>query len=281
MDSIKAIQNYISFLVTECGLSVTLHPMEREELITPSELMLYNSHDNAYCTCVKTSREGHAVCVAQQKKVLDKCHQKGDRFGGVCHAGVFEYVYPISNGEKILGFVSVGGYQSERFETYLRRTAEQLSIPEGRLRDAYHTLKPTQISAERVDTLIIPLCRMLELAYRTEESSPADAEQTIHRILRYVQRHYDTDITSQSLCREFSCSRSYLSHMFRNTVGKGFRAYLIDLRLEHAKHLLTCSGLTVTEIAFSVGFNDSNYFSDVFKRKTGKSPLCYRKTARK
>jgi AraC-like DNA-binding protein len=52
---------------------------------------------------------------------------------------------------------------------------------------------------------------------------------------------------------------------------------LTSLRIEDAKLLLLNSELTVTEIAFSVGYGDSNYFSNIFKQKVGMSPRDYRK----
>ncbi len=51
----------------------------------------------------------------------------------------------------------------------------------------------------------------------------------------------------------------------------------LALRLSHAKRLLKYSTLNVTEISFAVGFSDANYFSNVFKRREGLSPLAYRR----
>lgn len=277
MKTIDSIKNYITFLVTDCGLSVTLHPLEKESIISPSELMLYNIHTNSYCTCIKTAEGGQTKCIAQQKKVLAHCREHMGSFCGVCHGGVFEYIYPISNGETILGFISVGSYQTEQKEPYLSKAADQFHISPDHLRNAYETLKPILPPKEKIDTLIVPLCQMLELAYRTAEPGTPDSDRLIDRILQYIRQNYAVNLTSEAICLAFSCSRSYLSHAFKTVVGKSFREYLVDLRLRHAKHLLRFSNLTVTEIAFSVGFNDSNYFSSVFKYKVGVSPLTYRK----
>ena len=280
MDTIEAIKNYIQFLITECGLSVTLHPKEKEALITLSELMVYNIHRNSYCTCIKTAENGQAMCVAQQEKVHARCRERKESFCGICHGGVLEYIYPISNGETILGFISVSGYQAQNGEAYLQKTAERFSIPLAQLKTAYETLNATIPPKSKVDTLITPLCQMLELAYRTKTTPAPTDDRLMTGILRYIRQNYAMNITSESLCREFSCSRSYLSHSFKSVVGQSLREHLIDLRLSHAKHLLRFSSLTVTEIAFSVGFNDSNYFSGVFKKNVGVSPLAYRKNGR-
>jgi AraC family L-rhamnose operon transcriptional activator RhaR/AraC family L-rhamnose operon regulatory protein RhaS len=54
--------------------------------------------------------------------------------------------------------------------------------------------------------------------------------------------------------------------------------YLIQLRLQNAMRLLRNSRLTVSQIAFEVGFNDSNYFTRQFSKRKGVSPLAYRKS---
>ena len=53
--------------------------------------------------------------------------------------------------------------------------------------------------------------------------------------------------------------------------------YVQNLRITQAKKLLREGKFSITEIAFQVGFNDSNYFSSCFKKATGISPLEYRK----
>ena len=239
--------------------------------------MEYNIHDNSYCAYVKSTSSGQKICNAQQKKVFERCLNEQEAFCGICHAGVFEYVYPIFDGERILGFISVSGYMSALGEQHISNTAERLDVSCDILIKAYGTLKSEIPTKQRVDTLIIPLCKMIELAYRKTEKDIRETDKLIDRILRYVRQNYKSSITAELICREFSCSRSYLSHTFKNAVGNSFSEYLIHLRINHAKHLLEFSSLNITEIAFSVGFNDSNYFSSVFKKHVGITPLAYRK----
>lgn len=118
---------------------------------------------------------------------------------------------------------------------------------------------------------------MLELAYRSVESSLGERDR-ITSVRRYVMRNYASDITTERICKEFHGSRSGFSHTFKKETGKSFREYLTEVRLSHAKRLLKYSNLTVTEIALSVGFNDANYFSNVFKKYLGTSPTAYRKS---
>jgi len=265
---IESIKNYVTFLITECGLEITLHPLEKEELITLSDLALFNIHHNPYCTLVKAA--GQSECIAQQKKVLARC--SGGAFCGVCHAGVFEYIYPISDGKNVLGFICVGGYRQDGDR--VDKTSQRFGIDKSLLSSAFGTLKPPP-SKERIDTLVLPLCNMLELAYLKSQSTGKSGR--IDKILQYTRRHCDENITVDLLCDKFDCSRSYISHAFKTVTGKSFRQYVTHLRISHAKRLLEMTSLSVTQIAFSVGFNDSNYFSTAFLKSVGVSPLKYRK----
>lgn len=73
-----------------------------------------------------------------------------------------------------------------------------------------------------VDTLVIPLVRMLELAYI---SSPAEDSRAIKisAVKNCINRSYSQKLSLELISREFSCSRSYISHMFKKNTGKSFR----------------------------------------------------------
>jgi two-component system response regulator YesN len=119
---------------------------------------------------------------------------------------------------------------------------------------------------------------MLELAYIKSQSNSKKAESRLDTALRYIKQFHTQNITLNDLAHHLGCSRSSLSHTFKAELGKSFREYLTDLRINDAKSLLRYSALTVTEIAFSVGFSDSAYFSLVFKKSVGASPTEYRKS---
>lgn len=275
MKNISDIKNYILFLKEKCGLMVTLHPHEKENLITSSELISFNIHESPYCIYVKSHPTAQKHCIERQSKIFDRC--KSGSFCGTCYAGVAEFVYPISNGREVVGFISVSGYRCDSCESFIERASKNYSIPHTELKKLYVTLNEKMPPKEKIDTLIEPLCNMLELAYIKSEDSAIADEPYISRVIAYIKRHHTQNITLDDVCREFSCSRSHLSHSFKSSTGMGFREYLAHLRIEDAKTLLLHSRLTVTEIAMSVGFSDSNYFSNVFKSLVGVSPLTYRK----
>ena len=133
------------------------------------------------------------------------------------------------------------------------------------------------ISKEQISELLAPLCDMLALPYEKEKD---ESSEIIKEVKKYIKEHRSFNITSEDVCKALSCSRSHISHQFKSQTGMSIREYITVLRLNDAKHLLKYSDLSITEIAFTVGFGSSNYFTNVFKKDTGMSPGTYRKTAK-
>lgn len=276
MYDVTHIKNYIVFLKRQCGLYVTLHPCEKESLILSSDLITFNIHENPYCIYVKSFPAAQDHCVSRQNKIVKKCEEGS--FCGSCFAGVYEFVYPITDGKETLGFISVSGYASENIESYINASSEKYFIPRKKLLDASSGLDRRIPDKKYIDTLILPLCNMLELAYIRSEHDGASDEPLIDSVIRHIKHYHTQNITLDDVCSHFSCSRSYISHSFKRYTGRSFREYLTDVRLDDAKSLLRYSKLNITEIALSVGFADSAYFSNVFKRRVGVSPATYRKS---
>lgn len=87
--------------------------------------------------------------------------------------------------------------------------------------------------------------------------------------------HEDKDVSFYAgMC---NLSISHFTHRFKAVTGKSLKEYVAYIRVEKAKELLYNTNLSVKEIAESVGYSDQNYFSRIFKKYSGESPLGYRK----
>lgn len=93
----------------------------------------------------------------------------------------------------------------------------------------------------------------------------------------YIDEHFATPLTRESVAQAFYISPNYLSHLFQKTGAVGFNEYLTHTRLEHARQLLKGYDLKVKEVAHACGFVDSNYFCRLFRKNTERSPSEYRR----
>ncbi len=119
-----------------------------------------------------------------------------------------------------------------------------------------------------VHELFYLFARNLENKARIETGN-IFVEQTV----KYIQENYMNDITLSAMAQMRSVSPEHLSRTFRKETGFGFSEYLTLVRLQKAEYMLKNEpGKSVSDVAYACGFNDSNYFSDRFKRAYGISP---------
>ena len=72
-------------------------------------------------------------------------------------------------------------------------------------------------------------------------------------------------------------SPTYLSALFKQNANQSFVGYLTETRLTHAQRLLRSGDYRSYEVAYMCGYDNSTYFSTIFKRYVGVSPSEYRK----
>ena len=96
------------------------------------------------------------------------------------------------------------------------------------------------------------------------------------KILRYIEEHYAENLSLRDLAELVNANEYYLSHTFKKVTHYSPQQYILRRRIGKAQCLLIYTSMTLTEIAARVGYDDSNYFSRVFKKIIGMSPRLYR-----
>ena len=93
----------------------------------------------------------------------------------------------------------------------------------------------------------------------------------------YMAQHFtDPNLMLQDVAKAVNMSHSRFSTVFSQQSGQTFTEYLLYLRLNKAKELLKGTTLKASAVAFEAGYNDAHYFSYIFKKNTGLTPLEYR-----
>ncbi len=146
-----------------------------------------------------------------------------------------------------------------------------------KIRDVYAAL----YQVTEGDTLQDRL-RCMELVYALLGTLSAGVEEKhtepdyVDRALHYMEYNYDRELTIEELAAYVNLERGYFSKLFRARMDTSPKRWLTSYRMEKAARLLKETGLTVGEIALSVGYGDALYFSRLFHKTYGVCPRAYR-----
>lgn len=122
------------------------------------------------------------------------------------------------------------------------------------------------------------VCSLLYLLGDGAEVPANDAESRhLERSLRIMQRHVMGSLTLGELADELGLTESYFIRLFSRRMRQTPMKYYMRLKIEAAGALLTCTELSVKEIAAKLGFSSEFHFSKQFKLKTGMAPVFYRR----
>ncbi len=102
------------------------------------------------------------------------------------------------------------------------------------------------------------------------------AGSLVQSAIKYIDENYGTDISLDDVSRAVDVSPYYFSKLFKEETGVNFIEYLTNLRMDHAKKLLSDPSVSIRDVCFAVGYQDPNYFSRIFKRATGSTPSEFR-----
>ncbi|MDQ0061631.1 response regulator [Paenibacillus harenae] len=112
------------------------------------------------------------------------------------------------------------------------------------------------------------------------EQAPPTEQNTMQKVLAYLQTHYADDLNMAVVSNHFSLNYSYFSHAFQEYSGESFSNYVRRLRLDKAKELLVHSDMKVYEISDQVGFENVKHFMKIFKETEGITALEFRSQRR-
>ncbi|TCK98642.1 AraC-like DNA-binding protein [Natranaerovirga hydrolytica] len=107
------------------------------------------------------------------------------------------------------------------------------------------------------------------------------AEQRIFDIQKYIDHHFKSDITLDSIASNFYMDKYYLAHTFKDITGFTIKQYILLKRVSFAKNQLFYTDKNITNIAIDSGFNSQSNFIRLFKKKEAITPLQFRKRYRK
>ncbi|MFG6393502.1 MAG: AraC family transcriptional regulator [Lachnospiraceae bacterium] len=105
---------------------------------------------------------------------------------------------------------------------------------------------------------------------------PETHNRLCNNIKDYINWHICEPVTVAEIASYYGYNARYLSALFKEYTGFTIKDYIINAKIIQAKKLLSGTGSTITQIAYSMGFQDNHNFSKFFKKATGLAPSEYR-----
>lgn len=100
----------------------------------------------------------------------------------------------------------------------------------------------------------------------------------VEKVLKYINENLDSDLSIFILANNHHISESHFKRWFKKEIGITPMDYIQRQKIEYAKQQLAYQEeLSITDIAFQLNFSSSQYFSTVFRKYAGMTPLEYRK----
>lgn len=106
-----------------------------------------------------------------------------------------------------------------------------------------------------------------------------EGDTLVDCILTFIEFNFDKQFTIDDLCRIYNTNRTTLMADFKRVTGKTINEFVTNKRIDLCKQILAFTNIPIDEIAMKYGFTSQSYFTRAFKKKTGMSPMQYRKTS--
>jgi len=157
------------------------------------------------------------------------------------------------------------------FEYYIRKDISKL---EYALKDLIEELEKCH---QDYYLLSILSQRMLIELLNSINSTNASGVIYVKKAVEFIQEHFAEDLNVAIIAKYSGVNHTYLQILFHKAFGCGVMAYVNRYRMERATFLLKNSNLSITEIAFELGYNSRQHFGYTFTKQYNVSPRDYRK----
>ena len=244
------------------------------------ELIAYPPEKEAFCHKICSDPVLSQKCDACDRKLCERCKKEKTAVSARCHMGLIDAVVPIYDHSGVIGYIMFGQVLPAAHQTQTRSKMKR-QLPEESFPGIGRLIDSLPAKTEREMEASATLLQAVATYFLSNNwVIPARAE-FIRDLDAYIDSHIADPITVEDICTAFHMRRTRLYNAVREYLNCGIAQYIKRCRIQHACKLLTESDMSIAEIAYSVGYMDYCYFSQIFKEEKGTSASNYRLQVRK
>lgn len=196
------------------------------------------------------SNKNHYVYI-NLLNVFEKCNKNTSAYIEVSHNDIYFIIFSCSYYTNFLGHYIIGPFT-------LNKDLKEDNIP----------FKPSNTIKHIIHTFKSLLRSTLE--------GNVSYNPYICQAIDYIHKNYHKDICINDVCYVLNLNKSYFCSLFKEETGLTFCNFLNKLRIEMSKIFLCNKNCSIMDVALSVGYNNHNYYSTLFKKLNNMTPLEYR-----
>lgn len=207
--------------------------------------------------CQECTRNSLLICQKELKPIIYNCH-----------AGLVEAVAPILMDDIIVGYIMLGQVlkDNNNLSSIIEYSQKFIGT---KAEDALN-----ELTAKSEDEILAAVRMMQGCAYYLllNKFIKEKHGNMLLEVKKYIEENPAADLSSNTLCKKFDISRTYLYKLSNTYFGMPIASFVRLKRLQYAERLIK-EGCSVTMAAERAGFCDYGYFGKIFKRYIGKTPL--------
>lgn len=255
------------------------------------EYITEKTNYSEFCKVFRKNSTLSLFCEKCDLKALNKVLLSRTPYIYKCHSGLIDVIIPILYEGEIIGAFLIGQFllgnnQEFELEKILKENIGK-NIDLKLLQEKYKEL--TVISLEKLESIIrivtystyyIADCiknkKWLEMKNTVSKVKIELSNSKIAPIIKYINENINENVSLSLGANLCNMSQSQFSRTFKKETGKTFKEYVLLKKIEQAKFYIKTTDKSFSEISDFLGFEDSSYFTKLFKKYEGITPKEYK-----
>ena len=253
------------------GIFINIHELSGKDI------SIRDAHTE-FCRTINDIPEGHIRCVNCDAQASDICKNIKTAYHYRCHAGLCENLIPIFDNGEVISYLGFGQLlDTSPLEEQWNNTKSTLDWYPGDLDDLKEKFfKIRQYSRSKTESLT-ELLKFMASYVQSNNIVASTKHSDLQRLEMYISQHYTEKLSIQSITADLHFGATKLCALSKTLSGGHSLTWLIaSHRVQAAQTLLLSTDKPVSEIAATVGYEDYNYFTKVFKNMVGTTPSKFR-----
>lgn len=229
---------------------------------------------NKYCKCIRETTKGKKACRMSDLKLLEKCKSTRKLQMHICHAGLADMAVPIIYDSEIIGYIVFGQLRLDSDFSKLEAYISSMQLDKKEMKKHYN--KINFYDSDKIRS-ISSIASMLVKYILLENMLKPNTNENIKKVTEFINDNLENELSVKLISKSVNISKSVLYKKFHTYFNCTISEYINVRRVEKSVEYLTKTDLSMEDISQKVGFASSSYYSKIFKKIMGMSPLKYKK----